>query len=205
MLEALIDFVFPARCIVCDHRPKQLCGECQLEPRITAVPGFSFPTFTALELEGAAEKVIAGYKDQQLTALEKPLAMVAAKLFLYRDFGRVDAVVTPARNSRNYRKRGFDPARKLAKRALRIAEIPIPVLRLANSRSRHDQRSLSKAQRAENVHETMKLKVTGLSTVVLFDDVMTTGATIRELARACEQAGVAVAFCCVLAQRNSVN
>jgi predicted amidophosphoribosyltransferase len=205
MLEALIDFVFPARCIVCDRKPKQHCEECRLEPRIIAVEGFGFPVFTALELEGASEKVISGYKDQHLTALEKPLAKVAAKLLSRQDFSGVDAVVTPARNARNYRKRGFDPAHNIAKRALRFADLPIPVLRLANSRSRLDQRGLNKAQRAENVHQAMTLKRMGLIRVALFDDVITSGATIQEMARACEQAGATVAFCCVLAQRNSVN
>lgn len=205
MLDAIIDFVFPSRCIGCDRKPKQLCDECLLAPNTRSIGGFPFPVFAALALENVAEKVIAGYKDQQLTALERPLAKVVAQLFSTQDLSRADAVLTPARNPKNYRKRGFDPAQRLAQKALRIAGLRIPVLAMSSSHIRLDQRGLSKSQRSQNVFESMELLRPGLGRVVLFDDVITTGATVHEMARACDQAGVAVALCCVLAQRNFNN
>jgi predicted amidophosphoribosyltransferase len=40
--------------------------------------------------------------------------------------------------------------------------------------------------------------------VLLFDDVLTTGSTLREMARACRAAGVEVGASCVLAERFSI-
>jgi predicted amidophosphoribosyltransferase len=203
MLSSLIDFVFPARCIVCNSGPRQLCENCLPQSRVIPIAGFHFPVTAGFELEGGVEKIIAGYKDQQLTSLERPLAQASALLLAAQDFSSIDAIVTPARNSKNYRKRGFDPARNIAKRALKLVGVRVPVISLGNAKTRLDQRGLGKRQRLQNVRGTMSLRRSGLLRVALFDDVMTTGATVFEMARACEQAGVEVAFCCVLAQRKS--
>ena len=40
--------------------------------------------------------------------------------------------------------------------------------------------------------------------VLLFDDVLDTGSTIREMSRACSAAGVEVGASCVLAERFSI-
>jgi predicted amidophosphoribosyltransferase len=112
-------------------------------------------------------------------------------------------LVLPARNPKNYRKRGFDPAKSLAKRALIIAGINIPIITLSNVRSRMDQRGLGRQERAKNVAGSMRLTVVHSGKVALFDDVVTTGSTLLELARACEAAGVKVTVGCVLAQRNA--
>jgi predicted amidophosphoribosyltransferase len=66
-----------------------------------------------------------------------------------------------------------------------------------------DQRGLGRQERAKNVVGSMRLTVVSSGKVALFDDVVTTGSTLRELARACEVVGVKVAVGCVLAQRNA--
>lgn len=203
MFGSLIDFVFPASCIVCGTGSKQLCDNCQPQSNCVSIAGFDFPVTGGLVLEGGVEKIVSGYKDQQLTALEKPLAHFASELFALQEFTTIDAVITPARNLKNYRKRGFDPARNLAIRALRLISARVPVISLSNAQSRLDQRGLGKQQRLQNVQGTMVLRQPGLQRVALFDDVMTTGATVKEMARACQMAGVEIAFCCVLAQRKS--
>ncbi len=201
MPETIIDLVFPASCVVCGKRPKPICPGCRPASEIGRIGGFDFEVFYAHSHQGAVEKLITGYKDQQLTSLERTLAESLAELFRDIDFTDVAALVLPARSAKNYRKRGFDPARSLAKRALRLAGITLPVVNLMAVRSRKDQRGLGRDERARNVLGSMQLPRHIVGKVALFDDVLTTGATFTELARACEEAGVEVAFGCVLAQR----
>jgi predicted amidophosphoribosyltransferase len=203
MARSLLDLVFPSSCIVCGKKPQPICLGCRPSPEIGQLAGFGFPVFYAHRHQGAIEQLISGYKDQQLTSLKGTLAESVAQLFSRLDFSDVSAVVTPARNTKNYRKRGFDPARSIAKSALKLTQLKVPVVNLSNVRNRSDQRGLGRDQRAKNVSGSMRLKVTNLRKVVLFDDVLTTGATISELARACRDAGVEVVFCCVLAERFS--
>lgn len=197
----LLDVIFPSNCIVCGKKPKPICPSCRPSAEIGQIEGFSFPLIYAHAHQGATEQLISGYKDQQLTALEKTLASSLAELFSTLDFGEVVAVVIPARSKRNFRKRGFDPAKSLARRALKMAGLAIPVINLAGVRARQDQRGLSRDARAKNVIGSMRLRLHLGGKVALFDDVLTTGSTMTELARACEDAGVKVAFGCVLAQR----
>lgn len=197
----LLDFVLPSSCIVCTNPPKPICSSCEPQAEFGEIQGFNFPMFYAHQHQGPIEKLISGYKDQQLTSLEKTLAESVAKLFSRLDFSEVSAVVIPARNTKNFRKRGFDPAKSLAQRALRVAKLDVRVVQLSSVRARQDQRALGREQRASNVLGSMRMRSTKGGKVVLFDDVMTTGATFAELARACEAAGAKVAFGCVLAQR----
>ena len=201
MASSLLDIVFPSACIVCGKRPKPICQSCLPKNNIGELGNFEFPVLYAQVFDGATAKVISGYKDQQLTSLEKHLAMSTAELFSKLNFREVTAIFTPARNPKNFRKRGFHPAERLAIKALRICDLRIPVLPLINTRNRLDQRGLTQDKRAQNVSNSMKTRPWPRGQVALFDDVMTTGSTMSEMARACESAEVKVAFGCVLAQR----
>lgn len=200
---SLLDLIFPSKCTVCGKAPKPVCAGCTPPLEIAEVAGFGFPVFAAHIFDGAIAKLVSGYKDQQLTSLEQTLAVATSALFAQLDFTNVSAVITPARNLKNFRKRGFDPAPQLAKRALQINQLRIPILSLSNSRARADQRGLGRLEREANVTGSMALHQKTAGEVVLFDDVLTTGSTVREMARACEVAGVKVALCCVLAQKFS--
>jgi predicted amidophosphoribosyltransferase len=200
---SLLDIVFPAACIVCGKKPKPLCPTCLPIATISELQGFGFPVLAGFHHEGAIEKIIAGYKDQQLVSLEKHLVQLVAQVFQAGQLSEVSAIITPARNQKNYRKRGFDPAHRLAQHAVaKMAHSP-RVLSLSPTRKLEDQRRLNKVARVRNVAESMRLDEKFTGKVLLFDDVLTTGSTIREMARACRAAGVEVGACCVLAQRIS--
>ena len=203
MAISLLDLILPSSCIVCGKAPKPICSGCTPPAEVAELEGFGFPVFAAFVFDGAIAKLISGYKDQQLTALEGVLSIATAELFAQLDFNDVSAIITPARNPKNFRKRGFDPAQQLAKRALQINQIRVPVLSLSNSRARLDQRGLSRSEREANVTGSMALRQKITGEAVLFDDVLTTGSTLSEMARACEAAGVKVALSCVLAQKFS--
>lgn len=201
MALSLLDIVFPATCIVCGIQPKPLCATCLPSSSISVLPGFDFPVLAGFKHEGAIEKIIAGYKDQQLVSLEPPLAQLLVQVFQEVELSQFSAIITPARNHKNYRKRGFDPAKSIAERAIKGQGQPLSVLALGSNRKLEDQRQLGRAEREVNVAGSMRLDLRLSGPVLLFDDVVTTGSTIQEMARACRSAGVEVGACCVLAQR----
>ena len=200
---SLLEIVFPAACVVCDTKPKPLCVGCIPTASTVSVPGFGFPVRAAFPHQGAIEKMIAGYKDQQLVSLEAALASLVNHLLREIDVSSFSAIVTPARNSKNFRKRGFDPAYRLVKRAVRETPSAKEIHALRPTRKLEDQRRLGREDREANVANSMRLETNVNGPVLLFDDVMTTGSTIREMARACRALDAEVVGCCVLAQRIS--
>ena len=201
---SLLDIVFPAACIVCGIKPEPLCPTCLPSASLSNLQGFDFPVLAGFKHEGAIEKIIAGYKDQQLVSLEKPLGELVAEVLNEVGVSRFSAIITPARNSKNYRKRGFDPASRLANRAIKGLAKPPKVISLSSTRKLEDQRRLGRLERARNVAASMRLEPKLSGPVLLFDDVLTTGSTLWEMARACRAAGVEVGASCVLAERFSI-
>ena len=100
--------------------------------------------------------------------------------------------------------KGFSPTKLLCERVSQSSLIPMmPVLRRAEFR--RPQVGLSAAARSENIKGAFaiveRLPIKG-ATVCLIDDVMTTGATLREAARVLLDAGAKKVYGAVLARAN---
>lgn len=195
--QVLIDFALPAACVVCGKLPKPICESCSPIP-ISGIENFAGrPLFFAAELEGVVEDLIRNYKDKSRLVLERPLRQLLEHSILQAQTLNFDCFAQPPRNSRNFRKRGFDPLARLTRRtSLRLYE----KLKVSSQRKLWDQRKLSYVERQRNLLEAFTVEQ-GHGRVLLVDDVVTSGATLRELKRACEQAGYEVVGFCVIARR----
>jgi predicted amidophosphoribosyltransferase len=101
------------------------------------------------------------------------------------------------------RARGYDHARRLAVRVARLLGVPAVPL-LSAGRALADQAALSAEQRRRNLGGAFRCDPRAAASVagrrvVVVDDVMTTGATLAEAARALRVAGVDVAGAAVVA------
>ncbi|HET9679300.1 MAG TPA: ComF family protein [Gammaproteobacteria bacterium] len=100
-----------------------------------------------------------------------------------------DAIVPVPLHDTRLRQRGFNQAAELARGLGQ--QLGLPVLNNACFRQREtdSQSSLSATARRQNMHRAfvVKGKLTGHLAIV--DDVMTTGSTVAELAKALKQAG----------------
>lgn len=103
--------------------------------------------------------------------------------------GRFDVQVPVPLHSMRERQRGFNQARLLSESLSRLTGIPT-VDALIRIRATQTQTRLSREDRAENVLGAFQLRmpVEGLS-ILLVDDVLTTGATAVSCAEALKEAG----------------
>ena len=189
----LQQLVLPVDCVGCGSAGPALCGDCRLRlaPDVTVRDVGGLRVASGLAYAGVAQPVLVAFKNEGRTGLAAPLA-AALRAAVQEAVAVVDGddllLVPMARTRRSAVERGYDPLRVL----LRHARLPHrDVLRLV--RRPGDQMRLGREARFANVRGGMaaRLPLTGRR-VLLVDDVVTTGATLAEAARAVRAAGGAV-------------
>ncbi|NDU72471.1 ComF family protein [Actinomadura sp. DSM 109109] len=212
VLADLIDLILPQQCAGCGHHPGLLCGACARPLQAAARPAGQAPAgmpppWTVAAYEGPLRTIMASYKERGRAALAVPLGealATAVHAALPSGPGPPVAVVWVPSGRRAVRRRGHDPLRAaadVAVRRLRANDVPVTALGALRQRGRvADQVGLSARERAANLRGAIEVRadVTGLR-VVLADDVVTTGASLAEAARALRAAGADVAGAATIA------
>jgi predicted amidophosphoribosyltransferase len=208
LLDALLDLVLPQACPGCGTAGVRWCRDCAAElSRVAAAPlgavapdpvppGFPRAT-AAAAYAGVVRAALLAHKEHGRLGLARPLgeALAAAVRLLDPPPG-VLLVPVPSAPA-VVRQRGHDHARRLARSAARALErggLParaVPLLRPA--RVVADQAGLDARARAANLSGalTTPVDLRGASVVVV-DDVVTTGATLTEATRSLRRAGARV-------------
>ena len=181
--------LFPVECAGCDSPDRGLCGEClaALHPLPTPRLGpDGLSVVTALGYEGRVRRVILALKEQGRTdvaaVLARPLEAAISRAREKHPHAELALIPTSVRA---YRRRGYDPVWLIVRRiGLRPPRVLVP--RRATSR----QKTLGAAERGSNLSGALVAvsRLEGRS-FLLVDDVMTTGATLGEAARAIRAAG----------------
>ena len=168
-------------------------------------------TVAALGFHGAPARMVTCLKDAHelrlapvmaaamLTALEEASAWTAADGRPRFDARSVDGVCFVPATAAAYARRGFDHM-ELVARGL-CAASGLPLADVLVRRPARDQRDLGREGRAENLAGTMRATedLSGAS-LLLLDDVATTGSSLAEAARALRSRGAASVTACVLAR-----
>ncbi|MBN9154253.1 MAG: ComF family protein [Microbacterium sp.] len=193
-----LSLVFPVECAGCGALDVPLCAECRTELCAVTVGrplAHGVDVWSALAFEGVPARVLRALKEQGRTTLARPLAPAlraaldaALATADERRGAPAEIVVVPVPTSHAaMRRRGYRVAELLARRAgMR------PVRLLRPTRAAADQRSLGRADRARNVEGSMGATSAAGLRVLIVDDVVTTGATLTEAARALRAAGAEV-------------
>lgn len=184
--DELLAFVLAASCAGCDRGGTVLCASCRGEmestSRVMHTPG-GLPVAAALPFTGVAARCIRRLKGEGETLLARPLGEALRSVLVTE--ARSGALIVPVPTSRAaFRRRGYRVPDLLIRRA---GFRPQRLLRTTSQRA--DQRGLGAQDRAANVRESMRAVRGGHESVIVVDDVVTTGATLDEAARALRLAG----------------
>ena len=205
----MLDLLLPRRCLVCGRNGTQLCRACcaalpRLTPPLCGRCGAptAWPVERCLECSGrrlafasaraaapyedGVRRLVAAWKEHGLRGLCRTAAAVVAERLPPPDAEAVAFV--PADAGRRLQ-RGYHPAEQLADELARAWRLPCLTVLRRSGRSR-PQRGLALAERRRNVRRSFDSQPVA-GTLVLVDDVYTTGATADAAAAALRRAGAA--------------
>lgn len=209
--QSLVDLALPLECGGCSSPGVRWCGSCaegfaaepvRLRPRVDpGVPVWSLGTYA-----GSRRQAVIASKEHGRRDLSSPLGLALAfALSRLRELGELDPpelapldlVPAPSRRSAA-RRRGGDPVRRFvgcAASALAPERVAVAAA-LQMGRGVRDSVGLGADERRRNLAGRVSLGRTAQirpgATVVLVDDVVTTGATACESVRVLAAAGVRV-------------
>ncbi len=103
-----------------------------------------------------------------------------------------DALIPIPLHKSKFKKRGYNQALLLAKEIGNVLNIPVYENALIRDEKTNIQKGLDREQRQNNLKKALKMNpnVVKLSTVILVDDICTTGSTIDAAAYVLKEAGV---------------
>ncbi len=218
LIEALVKVAAPHNCIVCGTEGNLICEFCKLNNFIE-VPSRCYSCFAATqdfsvcqkcryksplkhvwvhtEYDGAAKQLIHSYKFKLARAGADIMADLMQKTLPFLNTSVVVAVPTA---TVRVRQRGFDHTKLLAKKL--AAKLDLPNLqalhRVGQTKQVGNKRTTRRTQLAGAFRATKSL---GGKQILLIDDVVTTGATIEEAAKALKKAGAKSIDAIVFAQK----
>lgn len=108
-------------------------------------------------------------------------------------FWNADAIVPVPLHCLRYRKRGYNQAEEFAKELSELTGIPVVNSALFRVKNTKPSKLLSVPERQNNLKKAFIFRQNDvkLNTIILVDDIYTTGATLDAAAKACIEGGVA--------------
>lgn len=161
-----------------------ICAHCLARP-----PPF-VSAWAPLRLEAPVQQQIHALKYQAAFLHARLLGQLFADALLARGVPLPDVVLPVPLHPARQRRRGYNQSVELARVLHRAAALRVETTWARRLRRTDDQIGMNAVARRRNVAKAFRVdpRVSGLR-VALLDDVMTTGATLGELARTCLTAG----------------
>ncbi|PIU28820.1 hypothetical protein COT08_00355 [Candidatus Woesebacteria bacterium CG07_land_8_20_14_0_80_44_9] len=189
----LLDLLFPKKCLECGQTGKYICGNCLKK----VPPGgwINKETYSCFKYGGVIRKAIIALKYKYSAEIAGELAEICVKNLISNHFisGYRALVPIPLHWYRqNFR--GFNQAEIIGEKiAKKMGWRFIPEL-LIKTKSTKSQVELKGPDRRKNLSGVFSLNpgilVSKYPSIILFDDVYTTGSTLSEAAKVLRRAGV---------------
>ena len=197
LLHAFDNAVMPLRCVFCGARTREpekyICAGCDEDlPRIASPPppmSSPFETEVApLAYEFPVDAAIKALKFQRKLFYAPAFSgLLCAASRMLPD--GIDAVLPVPLHWRRRWFRGFNQAHEIAKPVAKKLGVPI-LGNVRRKRSTAFQAGLSARARANNLRAAFAVRgALSCDHVLIVDDVITTGTTVRQLARVVKKAG----------------
>ena len=200
LLQRALDLLWPRNCEICgrpvDREARYICAEC-----LNRIP-FVRPEDGMYEIDDAASavrfecetrEIINGYKFKNSIWLRDDFVdWIEAAARSRFDVAAIDAVIAIPTTLSHRINRGYNQSALLAEPLAK--RLDRRFLGRAVARTGHPKRqsSLSEEERAENVKGTFVVREPSLvrgRTILLVDDIMTTGSTLSECVKTLKAAG----------------
>lgn len=202
-----LELIYPRFCCICggsadvsENAP--LCETCHKKikpakpspPAIPGRPGFYFDRLhSAAAYEGVMRKCVHKFKYNGMLSLEGIFAKIMADYAeKYIDKNLFDIIIPVPLYGAKLRERSFNQAAILASYVSDKLQIPCVSNNLIRIRAGKSQTDLSKKERLKEIKGAFKSNkpaiVNGMS-ILLIDDVLTTGATVHECSKTLKLAG----------------
>lgn len=162
----------------------QLCGECISHSCVLDKTEAPFIYQSTIAYLIGRLKFQKQYKNARL------LAYLLAK-YLTQTTEMPTAIIPVPLHKIRYRERGFNQSLEIAKNLSKRLKIPVDTKSCVRNRHTPHQFNLSAKQRHKNVSNAFSVKqAINAQHIAILDDVMTTGSTVKELAKAIKKSGV---------------
>lgn len=212
LLDSILNLLFPVTCVVCrspvlERRWGAACPECwlrlePLEPPFCAQCGEPAPAIeglcglcrrgehifdfarSALLFTGTLREIIHHLKYTDRVSLANPLGDILKNCLNNEPFTGNLIVPVPLHRRRE-RQRGFNQAELIAARLGRHLTTRL----LRRRKNTPSQTGLSRSERKRNLAGAFEVRGHIRGTVIIVDDVYTTGSTMNEIARTLKRAG----------------
>ncbi|MGO3146473.1 MAG: ComF family protein [Leucobacter sp.] len=229
----LLALLWPTSCVGCGCPDRELCNQCATEVLdVSSVDpeefgigaGGRLPCYVAGPYTGTVRAALVAYKHQGLFGLARPLgrrmgAVLRAACAAPASEVRAPPVLVtiPSRPAR-VRERGYRHLDELVRVAVRHERLPLEIVAaLKVLPGRTGQVGLDAASRETNAQRISLRRGTWMGTgklmrklrtrdVILVDDIVTTGATLRAASKVLERAGarvVAVVALCAVVRKDT--
>lgn len=181
----MLDFIEMRRCFGCSRTGKYFCDECAvgLIPRSVQFQK-DFKLSVVANQNPALMRAISAWKDNHLKQLTKVFAELFAMNISKLDPTKTyQLVTTPIRKAAD-KSRGFKPMVDLANELCKVnSNLSFSAATLGFRRSIRDQRTLDIDSRKSNLNNAFICNEKPLHSIILLDDVVTSGATLFEMRR----------------------
>jgi ComF family protein len=212
---AAAGFVYPPLCLLCRRPPDdpadRICAACiggmkraddahpvrrEAQERLAAggaVDGF-FPLFL-FEKQGALQQALHMMKYSGMHSVAVRLGReLGAEMMRVPEYAAADVLLPVPLHPARLRERGYNQSEKICEGISRVTGMTVLDGALVRSRNTPSQTALGLHEREENVRGAFRVRpgrerCVGAGSVVLVDDVLTTGSTVLACAAALRDAG----------------
>lgn len=219
MIEKILNLIYPEKCPFCgailERWEKGVCGKCRQtlpyihEPRCmkcgkpiqSETEEFCYDCKKRNHIFDSGQSMwvhkppvnqaVYAFKYHDRRCYGKIFAAeMVRELNSYLDFVSAEVLIPIPLYKKRYRNRGYNQAEILAREIGRLAHLPVADV-LIRKKSTNPQKQLSDTQRKKNIEGAFALRQ-GIEykTVILIDDIYTTGSTLDEAAKVLKNAGV---------------
>lgn len=218
--EKILDLLFPRRCVVCDeitdktgrnvckkcrskilyikepccmkcgkqlqNKEQEYCGDCGKNRHLylqgTALYDYGSMADSIFRFKYGGRAEYADFYGKEL--YERKAGWLSTI--------RPDVLVPVPIHAARKRKRGYNQAELVARHLSRFSGIPVNDSLICRSKQTAPLKDLSHAERQNNLKRAFKIRQNDvkLSTIVIIDDIYTTGSTIDAMSEVLHQAGI---------------